>query len=349
MLNTKVKNALTSAIIEEIDGTFHLKTCQMARQDYKVFAKVTASLRGEWVRSADAHIFLYDPTQRIAKVLESGQIPDVNPFDFFPTPTAEIDWMIDWIELPSEPHTRGGIKILEPQAGDGRIARMIRDRLPTAQIDCYEVDPFNRELLTEQGFSVKGNDFLAAIDDGTRYDYIIMNPPFDGKTYQGHIRKAFSLLGRDGVLTSIVPHAFCQDKVFRNFVFERGDHISIGSPFESTKTHCAVIKMENYDHSWQWQPDNCGFESRYHHNVQIAIDSEALFWSEIEGCRDLASLVDAAVERLITKENCSFYWDGNVKASVLRYLLTEDRMGGGFVSIVEGQDFQSCRYFLAKP
>lgn len=325
MINSAVKKAFQSATIKPVGSTFHLETGRIAnRKDYENFAKIVYALRGEWVRKHDAHVFTYDPTEEIAAILESDVLPEVNPYDFFPTPIQEIEEMIDWSDLPRGEWSRER-RVLEPQAGDGRIAQMIRESSPKAIIDCYEIDSFNQKILKGLGLNVVGANFLEAKQPSEFYDYILMNPPFNKKEYQVHIKKAWDWLAPKGVLVSIVPSQFRQDKVFRNFVFEYGQAAD-SHPFETTNVKCSTIKMEKFDTSRFWEPDNCGFDSHYHQNVEVALDSDFIFWDRVKdmtNANKVAEWIDICVERLITKENCNFLYDDRVKAQVLKSILDE--------------------------
>lgn len=324
-ISASVEKAFRNASIECVGSTFHLHTGRIAnRKDYEDFAKIVHALRGEWVRKHDAHVFMYDPTQDINAILESGKLPLINPHDFFPTPIEEIKEMIEWSDMPGGEWSRER-RVLEPSAGDGRIAQMIREYSPKVIIDCYEIDPLNQRILKGLGLNVVGENFLQAEQPSESYDYILMNPPFNKREYQDHIRKAWDWLAPKGVLVSIVPSSFRQDKAFRNFVFEYGQAAD-SHPFETTNVKCSTIKVEKFDTSSLWQPDNCGFDSHYHQNVEVALDSDFIFWDRVKSFKtanQISDWIDTCVERLITREDCNFLYDSRVKSQVLKSILDE--------------------------
>ncbi len=96
------------------------------------------------------------------------------------------------------------LKVLEPSAGTGDIARILREY--PVDLDVVELDPGRRAELEDQGFHVVGDDFTQFSNppnDG--YDAIVMNPPFSKKQAVQHIKHAFSLLKPGGKLASILP------------------------------------------------------------------------------------------------------------------------------------------------
>jgi len=122
--------------------------------------------------------------------------------DFFPTPSATADEMIETAGI------KEGMSVLEPSAGMGHIAERIREA--GVDPDVVELSNERKELLEAKGFNVVGRDF---IDTEGSYDRIIMNPPFsDGRTAQ-HVQHAYDLLKPGGRLVALVDEG----------VFFRGD------------------------------------------------------------------------------------------------------------------------------
>lgn len=133
---------------------------------------------------------------------------------FYPTPEALIEKLtdgVDWHFVSS---------ILEPSAGKGDIARYCaakcyarthhypphdnyswREAYENADIDCIEIDPSLRQVLSDYSFRVIHDDFLT-FQTQKRYDLIVMNPPFD----QGakHLLKALEISERGGNVLCIL-------------------------------------------------------------------------------------------------------------------------------------------------
>lgn len=105
---------------------------------------------------------------------------------FYPTPAHIAHKML--AKLKGSPE-----RFLEPSAGKGDIAEAIKHshRYSRATVDCIEVHPDLQAILTKQGHTLVGSDWLTY--DGVAYhDAILMNPPFDdGDT---HLLKAWDYL-----------------------------------------------------------------------------------------------------------------------------------------------------------
>jgi len=115
---------------------------------------------------------------------------------FYPTPNSLASKM--WYKLD---HKKPLSYILEPSAGKGDIC----DYLKTAtrlgvnnrdiKIDCIELNHELSNLLFSKGYSVVSDDFLS-FKTHTRYDAIVMNPPFDNG--EMHLLRAIALIEPHG-------------------------------------------------------------------------------------------------------------------------------------------------------
>ena len=78
-----------------------------------------------------------------------------------------------------------------------------------------EILPENNLILDEKGYINKGDFFEYAdccINNGGRFDRIIMNPPFEKQADIDHVTKAFELLADGGILVAIMSNGV----TFRN-------------------------------------------------------------------------------------------------------------------------------------
>ena len=141
-----------------------------------------------------------DITSLVAQENQSG---------FYPTPKELAEKLLEgihWYEISS---------VLEPSAGKGDLAEMVREPHGVSKrdlvlgwhgheikdIDCVEIDPNLRAILKDKGFRVVHDDFLT-FHTYKRYDLIVMNPPFnDGDR---HLLKALSLLKFGGQVRCIL-------------------------------------------------------------------------------------------------------------------------------------------------
>lgn len=82
--------------------------------------------------------------------------------DFFPTPEKVVSQMIDAADIQE------GMRVLEPSAGMGHIADVLREQ--GIETDVAEISPDRRELLKEKGYAVIGQDFMD-MDSRTTFTY----------------------------------------------------------------------------------------------------------------------------------------------------------------------------------
>lgn len=100
-----------------------------------------------------------------------------SPYDFYATPKAAVDAMLDQFDF-SRINT-----MCEPFAGDGAIAKAFRERYPEARMWMNEIDTSHADTLTNMAGGVRNTftwqDFLEISKvqlDGV--ELFISNPPF---------------------------------------------------------------------------------------------------------------------------------------------------------------------------
>lgn len=138
-----------------------------------------------------------------------------------------------------------GDLVLEPSAGDGRLADGLVKRFPGIELHCGEISYTLRKILQVKGYTLVSDDFLEYAP-GEVYDAIVMNPPFENQQDIDHIRHAFSLLKPGGTLVSVTSRGWtfrsdAKATAFREFVDEHGwgDNLPDGS-FDSEGTGVAT-------------------------------------------------------------------------------------------------------------
>ena len=176
---------------------------QLDRPVYVRVNDVLTALGGAWNRKAKAHLFPDDPSERIDSALLTGRFVNaVKDFDFYPTPYPVIRRMMELAEI------RGGMSVLEPSAGDGRLARAAYERSGHAVTVC-EIQPELEARLQAAGYEVLARDFLTAdpamLDGCIRFDRIVMNPPFSKRADIAHVEHAIRFLKPGGILVSVMP------------------------------------------------------------------------------------------------------------------------------------------------
>lgn len=215
---------------------------------------------------------------------------------FFPTPSQVIERMIEEADL----HT--GQRVLEPSAGNGRIAEAIR--AAGIEPDVIESHYRLREILAGKGFSQVGTDFMTFVG---AYDRILMNPPFERGQDMEHVRRAYRLLAPGGRLVAIMSSGTfsrtgAKEDAFRSWLDQvGGDNSALpaGSFLKSERpvgisAHLVVID----------QPDDDGIVATA--EVVTAIDASAAEKKEtppsIEKASDFpkAELYEPVVESVTT-------------------------------------------------
>lgn len=114
---------------------------------------------------------------------------------FFPTPVTVTQYMLSKIEVKNTD------QILEPSAGKGDMAQVIRGKFPNNRIWTAEKDMTLAIQLLVKGFKVLTQDFLTLKD---QFEVIVMNPPFSNN-YQDvdHICHAWRCLKEGGRLVAL--------------------------------------------------------------------------------------------------------------------------------------------------
>ena len=188
----------------EIEGTNVKVTGQLDRKLYLSVNEVLDRIGGKWNRKAKAHVFSEDPTDKLNAVIECGVLEPKGKTGYFPTPHALVSRMIELAEL-EDSHT-----ILEPSAGQGHIADAIcrTAGLGPREIVICEILPANIARLMEKGYFVEGFEFFRMAEEfktnKTKFDRILMNPPFEKQACIDHVTTAFGLLADGGILVAIM-------------------------------------------------------------------------------------------------------------------------------------------------
>ncbi|MEM6268350.1 MAG: hypothetical protein AAF998_02880 [Bacteroidota bacterium] len=194
------------------------------RKDLRMLARMGITDAATYTRALEdfkrLEGFKLSPEQeaaRMQKELESKFIG--RKIDgFFPTPRPLAEQVVDLAGIED------GMRVLEPSAGMGNLAEVVRDRHPGAKLEVLEIVPDLAELLRVKGFEVVGSDFLSHTGS---YDRIVMNPPFERSQDAEHVRHAFDLLGPGGRLVAIMGEGVFfrkqrKDADFRDWLDEVG-------------------------------------------------------------------------------------------------------------------------------
>jgi len=222
-------------------------TEQLDRKMYLKVNKVLKALGGKWDRTAQAHLFEDDGETAIRQACESGVYVDLKKaYQFFESTDPVIDRLIELIGSPD----LNGVRVLEPSAGKGAIARRLRDL--GAIVTCVELNPAMAKELSEDGFETIEADFLSLDKDASceLFDYIVMNPPFSKSQDIQHVLHAHDFLHPAGTMASVMSPGFTfrsdsRAKRFRDWLDEAdGDYEELpeGS-FKSSGTNVRTVAV----------------------------------------------------------------------------------------------------------
>ena len=125
---------------------------------------------------------------RLDKLMQIVFTEDSKDEQFYPTPKDIIQEMM--LPLAS---IQAGMRVLEPSAGKGDIADLIREQTGVTA-DVVELNPIRAEVLRLKGYNVQHEgDFLnfTPASEEEKYDVIMMNPPFLKGLDIIHVRHAY--------------------------------------------------------------------------------------------------------------------------------------------------------------
>lgn len=170
-------------------------TQQLDRKAYVAVNKALAALGGKWSRQARAHLFVTDPRPQIIGLLDTETLT-VTKDGYFPTPYHIAQQMVEMA------HIGAGMTILEPSAGTGELAEVIRQKMPPGcDLSVIELHSQRAQILRSKGFSLIAKDFLT---QHGHWDRIIQNPPFEIGQDIIHVRHAYDCLHPGGRLVSVM-------------------------------------------------------------------------------------------------------------------------------------------------
>lgn len=164
------------------------------------------------VRDGDRMVFDYDPRDVIRELLLSGCVPDVKAHQYYPTPEVIARAAVDMARIGADDI------VLEPSAGTGHIA----DLLPKGRTTCVEIAPLHCKVLKGKGYAPWCEDFLEYARGGSRFDRIVMNPPYSEGRWLTHVKAAAELLKVDGRLVAVLPASARGKHLVDGFVHEWG-------------------------------------------------------------------------------------------------------------------------------
>ena len=159
--------------------------------------------------------FLFvDDAQDVKNRLVGGEaINDKKKYQFFPTPKAVVDLLIEKAEIFD------GMIVLEPSAGQGAIVEeILKITICPAMI---ELMPENVKVLNRKyGTDLKPIDFLNVKPRGhIKYDRIVANPPFTKNQDIDHVLHMYEFLEERGLLVSVMGKSWINGSQKKQIAF----------------------------------------------------------------------------------------------------------------------------------
>ncbi|MDQ0422315.1 hypothetical protein J2045_003363 [Peteryoungia aggregata LMG 23059] len=211
---------------------------------------------------------LGDGMTKEADPLKDVKTTPAKRYGFFPTPDAAAEEVFRKLNT-WQSATNDRLRILEPSAGTGQLARRaatvgndlaewqrekFKDHRFDHAVDCIEIQPHLAHQLEAEGIynRVTCADFLTVKPDPSRlYDRVVMNPPFDRERDIDHVMHAFEFLKPEGQLVAIM---------------------SAGTEFRETKKSIAFRDlMEKLGAEWSDLPAGSFAESGTYCNTGILV------------------------------------------------------------------------------
>lgn len=176
-----------------------LPQVQFNKKSYAEAKKWIEEAGGSWQGGKVQGFTFPFNAERVFNILHEGKRCNLQQeFQFFATPPEVADWLV---------MLAGGVhedeKVLEPSAGTGAIIDAIHRSCKDLVVDCFELMPENKELLSKKSnINILGDDFTTY--DLGLYDKIIANPPFSKNQDIRHVRRMYEHLNNGGTVAVIM-------------------------------------------------------------------------------------------------------------------------------------------------
>ena len=181
------------------DNVMKLPQVQFNKKSYAEAKTWIEEAGGRWQGGKIQGFTFPFNAERVFSILHEGKRCNLQQeYQYFATPPEVADWLV---------MLAGGIhedeKVLEPSAGTGAIIDAIHRSCKDVVVDCFELMPENKELLSKKSnIQILGDDFTAY--DLELYDKIIANPPFSKNQDIKHVKRMYEYLKEGGTVAAIM-------------------------------------------------------------------------------------------------------------------------------------------------
>lgn len=175
---------------------FRYGAASAAREEAERVISYIGGVKAKNDRGGDYFAFDYNPREVIAEIICTGCLPDQKAHQFYPTPAAVAEAVMQRALENATPV----MKWLEPEAGTGGLA----DLMPKDGTTCVEISALHCKVLEAKGFNVVHGDFLKW-SPAEKFDRIVINPPFSEGRWQAHLEHASTMLAPKGEIHAVLP------------------------------------------------------------------------------------------------------------------------------------------------
>lgn len=180
-------------------------------------------------------IFDYQADIVVDEICRTGMIPEQRSHQYYPTPEKVARDAVAIAQI------RDGIDLcLEPSAGQGGIA----DYMPKGFTTCVEISKLHCEVLKAKGFNAVYNQDFLTFSTATKFDRIVMNPPFSEGRAIAHVKHAASLLSKDGILVAVLPAGYRNKLIVEGLKHEWSKVYE--NEFSGTSIDTILLKLTTY-------------------------------------------------------------------------------------------------------
>jgi predicted RNA methylase len=211
-LKPKVMDLLSGLSVNGLEARI---TQKLDKKTYGDINDVLNEMGGYWNTGRQVHVFETDAQTVIDKVIAAGHIYTARDYECFFTQEPEVRQVIN-LARP-----KPGMKVLEPNGGQGAMALAAAEIVGIENVTCYELMPKNVKVLKGLGFSIEAPQDFLQVEPQTDFDICIMNPPFSGGRDVAHIQHAFKFVKPGGVLVAIASTHWQTTETIPSFEFQR--------------------------------------------------------------------------------------------------------------------------------
>ena len=171
--------------------------------------------------------FSYDVKPVVKTIIQMACVPDYKSYQFYPTPKEIVN------EL--QKHIPSVGNILEPSAGTGNLI----DGIDAERITFVELSQFHSSILNGKGYKGFTFDFLKCTETLlSKYECIVMNPPFSKGRALTHIDHAHKFLTDDGFILAVLPTGKIKD-IKQNYSIIK----TFKGVFDNTNIDTTLVKI----------------------------------------------------------------------------------------------------------